>query len=235
LDAQARVYGLNTFVHAKAEFGYASHIEYLRELIQSASEELEPLPAPQEGKHTTVSSERIRELSRQAADLQWRPRTADEYAVLADLGKQMTIAKHASLERKPTTSRQHVTHRVARVADEQFAILKRQSWTQDQINTIKDFAVPALNDLGGGFFASCSFIANLDNQKAWVANIDGTQEIMLLRGGKRFAPAPKNTKCLVLGLVLPQLVNVKIQNERRSIQQRAPVVLMGYVIPLPRK
>jgi S1-C subfamily serine protease len=234
LDAEARVFGLNTFVHAKAEFGYASHIEYLQDVIQSASGGLEPLPAPQVGQHTTVSSAKIRELSRQAADLQWRPRTPEQYAVLAKLGKQMTIAKHASLEQKPTVSPQHVTHRVARVADEQFAIINGQSWNEDQINSLRDFAVPALNDLGGGFFASCSFIANLDTQRAWVASVEGTKEILLLRGGKRYARAPKNTKCIVLGFVLPQLVNVKIQNQSRSMQQRAPVVLLGYAIPLSR-
>ena len=37
IDQQGRVLGINTFVNPKAEFGYASHIRYLRELVATAS------------------------------------------------------------------------------------------------------------------------------------------------------------------------------------------------------
>ncbi len=234
LNDQAQVFGLNTFVHNKAEFGYASHVGYMRQLLEKAPDEVEPLPAAKKGMHTNVSSGKIRELARQAARMGWTPKTPQEYRVVADLAKQMTIVKQVSLD--AAASKNQVAQRVAGVAEEEFANLQKRTWSDDEIKAIQTFALPALDDHGGGFFASCSFIANVDAQKAWIATVEGTQEFIYLRGGNRYAPAPRNTKGLVLGLVLPQMVNVNLNvntpGQRRTSKHQASVVLVGYVIPL---
>ena len=98
LDDEARVFGLNTFVHSKAEFGYASHVEYVRDLLATAADQLEPLPAARKGLHASISSGQIRELALKATEMRWVPQTPQEYGVVADFAKQMTIAKHLSLE-----------------------------------------------------------------------------------------------------------------------------------------
>ena len=56
-------------------------------------------------------------------------------------------------------------------------------------------------------------------QNARSSIVDGTQEFVYLRGGNRHVSAPRNTKALVIGLVIPQRVNVtlKILMHRASI------------------
>ena len=192
LNEKAQVFGLNTFVHSKAEFGYASHVAYVRQLLDQASAELEPLPVAKKGMHTNVSSGQIRELARQAARMRWIPKTPQEYAVVADLAKQMTIVKQVSLD--AAAGKNQVAQRVAGVADEEFANLQKRKWSHAEINAIQTFALPTLDDHGGGFFASCTFVANVDAQKSWVATVEGTQEFIYLRGGNRYAPRPSTRR-----------------------------------------
>ncbi len=44
IDEQGHVLGVNSFVHTKAEFGYASDVRYLRELVRTAEDQAAPLP-----------------------------------------------------------------------------------------------------------------------------------------------------------------------------------------------
>ncbi len=232
MDEQGHVFGMNTFVHVKAEFGYASHVKYLRELAGSASDALEPLPEAREASRTAVSSQKILSLFDAASACQWQPQTAEQYESLAELAKQMTLAKHASLAQSQTTKQQlDVIRRVAEVADRQFAVLQKLSWSARQLRSLAEYADGMLDNAGGGIFAYGSILGTVRQQNISVLmKVDGTDDVIVLSGGAGLAQIRQNTRCLVLGFILPQRVN--IQDKARSVSQQAPVVLTYYVLPL---
>ena len=231
MDEHGHVFGMNTFVHVKAEFGYASHVRYLRELVASAKGPIEPLPEARQALRTAVSSSKILDLFHAASAFQWQPSTAEQYEDLAELAKQMTLAKHASLVQNRTTKPQSdVIRRVADMADRQFAALQKLTWSSRQLGSLAPFADGMLDNAGEGVFAYCSVLGTLQRQNALLMKVEGTDDMMVLRSGSEISRVPRNANCLVLGFVLPQLANV--QNETRSVKQQAPVVLAYYVLLL---
>jgi hypothetical protein len=232
MDEQGRLFGLNTFIHVQAEFGYASHVQYLRDLVSSASGRIEPLPDARKTTQLAVSGARILDLFDQACTFQWQPRTPDQYDVLAELATQMTLAKHAAVVGQRAATPQHnVIQRVADVADERFAALRGLSWGPSQIKALSAYAARALETTWGGVFACCSARGGFRGENALLMELDRTGDFVVLRGGSNFPQTPLNTKWLVLGFVLPQSANVR--DETRTVDPRASVVLTYYMLRVP--
>jgi len=229
INEQGQVFGLNTFVHLKAEFGYASHVRYLRELSRSISDQIEPLPDARKALNAAVSSQRILDLFDQAALFNWQPSTPEQYRELAELAQQMTLARHAMLARNQSTKEQsQVLKRVAEVADQRFMLLRDVAWSTAHFEALNAFAEGNLNNAGEGVFTYCTVLGNLPKQNALLTKIVGTSSLMVLRGGSELTKVSRNTKWLVLGFILPQ--TAKIQNEGRSVDQQAPVILTRYML-----
>jgi hypothetical protein len=233
IDENARVFGLNTFVHLRAEFGYASHVRYLRELVGSVSDQLEPLPDARRTVQTAVSSRRILELFGAASQFEWHPRTPEQYDDLAELAKQMTLAKHALLAGGTSKLQSNVIHRVAAVADQRFTALRELTWSDGRLNALNSFADGKLSNAGDGVLAYGVVLGKVRNQNTLLMRIDGTGSLIVLSGGSQLARMPRNSKLLVLGFVIPRLA--KIQNATRTVDQQAPVVLTHYLLPVERK
>ncbi len=228
IDERGRVFGLNTFVHLKAEFGYASHIRYLRELSDRAADELETLPDARKAFRTAVSTTRMLDLFNQIVTFDWLPRSPEQHQQLVELAKQMTLAKHARTAQSGNQQQQRAIQRVAEVADERFAEIQKVGWNTGRLRAINSFTDVSINGAGEGVFAFCSVLGNAENESALLAKIEGTNKLVLMRGGPELARIPRNSKCVVLGLLLPQLVRVR--DRARSMDQPTPVVLTHYVL-----
>ena len=233
MDERGTVFGINTFVHVKAGFGYASHVKYLRELLGSASDKPEPLPEPREALRTTVSSQRMLELFAAATACHWQPETAQQYEDLAELAKQITLAKHASLVKSKTTKLQSdVIRRVVAVADRQYAAMQKLTWSAGQLRSLSQYADRLLDTAGDGVFVYGSILGAVRQQNAVLMKVVGTGDVIVLSGSAALARMRSGARCLVLGYVLPR--QVILRDKTGTINQRAPVVLTYYVLPLQR-
>jgi len=231
MDEQSHVFGVNTFVHVKAELGYASDVRYLRELLASASDKIEPLPEPAEALRTAVSSQKILSLYRAGSDCQWQPSTEEQYENLAELAKQMTLAKHASLVRSRMNRLQaDVVRRVASVADRQFAALQKLTWNGRQLRSLSTFADGRLDNAGEGVFVCGLILGTTQPEGTLLMKVDATNDLVVLRGGSGLAQVRPNTRCIVLGFVLPQ--QAKVQDKARSTSRQVPLVLTHYILQL---
>jgi S1-C subfamily serine protease len=231
VDDDGTVLGMNTFVHVKAEFGYASDVRYLRQLVASVSDQIEPLPDPRKVLRTEVSSQRLHRLFEVVSSFSWRPSTPEQYGEMAELAKQMTLAKHAQVagSRAPN-ARSDVIERVARVADEKFSALKGAPWSAEGLRAINSYAGDQLNAVGEGVLLYSSVLGNVRDQKALLMQVEGTGELLLVRAGSQSNTIPRGSRWLVVGFVMPQVANV--QNQTRSIDRQARFVLTHYLLAI---
>jgi hypothetical protein len=231
IDGTGRVFGINTFVHVKAEFGYASHVKHLRELAGSVSDQIQPLPDAREALRTTVSTQQINQLFDAISAFQWNPDTPERYESMADLAKQMTLAKHAlAVQSRKPSLRPDVIKRVAQVADQKFAGLRQVPWSRELLETINTFAADQMNKVGEGILVCVSVRGNVRNQKALLMGIEGTDEAMVLRVGLNLTKVQLGSRWLVVGFVTPQVAQVR--NQTGSVVRRARVVLTHYMFPV---
>ncbi len=166
LDAEAEVVGVNTFVHMAAEYGFASHVCYLRELVEKAeSGKLTPLPGvlvarfPEDPNPEAragpevVSAEGMKQLFALAQTFKLRPTTNGEYELVAGLAKMMGFAKRAQTHPPGGPPLPEKTLKeLADVADELFGKLSRVSFSQDDQRTVNRLAAQQMQQGAGTLF-----------------------------------------------------------------------------------
>jgi hypothetical protein len=234
IDKVARVFGVNTFVNLRAEFGYASHVKHLRELLASRSEEIAPLPDARQVARTQVSSQRMQELVATINGFDWKPATAQQYADIAELAKQMTLAKHALTLRNGGTG---VIQRVARTADQTFAGLRDVSWSLEHFQQFNTFAIDQLSSPGEGVLLLASVLGGDADNNAALLRVSGKDQsdrsLMLGVGTSTMRRAERGSHWLLFGIVLPQ--TAKIRGQDQNSQQQTPIVLTHYVFAVQVK
>jgi len=230
LDKQGRVLGVNTFVNVPAEFGYASHVRYLREMMAAATGPIEPPPPPQEFVCTVVSSERIRALFAAANGFAWKPTTTEQYEQVAELAKQMTLAKHALLEANsrpgaPWT----LVQNAAQVADQAFAAMRQADWGVAQFTAFNAFSPAQSEQAWQGVVLDGVVWAPTRQQGVVVMAIHGTQKPLLVQLAGA-AKLPQGSRWLVLGLVTSATAQIRIDG--RPEPEQAHVLLVHYMLPV---
>jgi len=231
MDERGRVLGINTFVHLKAEFGYASQIGYLRQLAASASGELEPMPDAQTPLRTVVSTARMNQLFDGCAAMGWRPASPEQYQTLADLACQMTLARHIEAIGKRSPGRtQQALRNVANTANEKFAAIGRVHWTAGHFEMINRFAADQVDQVGEGIVLTC-FAEGTDSQKgAVLMAIEGTGTPILVRAGAGASRFATKSRWLLLGFVSPEIARVRVG--RQADSRPARIVLTHFLIAL---
>jgi hypothetical protein len=95
------------------------------------------------------------------------------------------------------------------------------------VTALNIFASDQLDQSGEGVFLFCSVLANLQDKNALLVNLVGTDRTAVLSVGPRLGSVPRNSRWLVIGFVLPQLV--KVQNQAKSMEQSSHLVLTHYM------
>jgi hypothetical protein len=204
-------------------------VKHLRALAGSVSGDIDPLPDARSRSRTTVSSRRINELYEAVTAIQWHVEEADQYELVVDLARQMTLARHArSLGSGNSQPKRGVVNRIAAVADQKFAGLKQVRWTTSLLASLNGFAPDQLNSIGEGIVVYCTVLGRLRDQNALLARIAGTEYLVTLKVPPDVAGVPGGSRALVLGLVLPQAVNVR--NQTRTVNQRSRLLLTYYML-----
>jgi hypothetical protein len=239
LDAEGRVIGVNTFVNLRAEFGYASHVRYLRELVAGASDAVTPLPAAQpvaraigEG-HTqmtpgrvVVSVGRMQQLFDACQAFAWMPQQAEQYETLAEFAKLMTLAKHLQAIPKAVQASPEAVRNLAGLADQLFLEMRSAGWGPQHAQAINAFAADRVDQPGEGALLFATVVHSEGN--ALLLEIRGTDKRFVIPVGGILSKSPRGTNWLVIGFVSPQKAKVKVSSQ--PTPQRVPVVLTHYML-----
>ena len=240
LEEGGKVIGVNTFVHVKAEFGYASHVKYLRELAANASDEVTPLPPPQplaragEGDQAqlppgrvVVSSGRMKQLFDAGQAFRWTPQQAEQYETLAELARQMTLAKHLQAIPKAVEAPPQAIQSTVGLADQLFFLLRSAGWGPDQSKAINQFAADRVDKPGEGAMLFTTVVGSVQDTFL-LLEIQGTEKRVLVSVGNVLSKSPRGTQWLVLGLVSPKTAQIKHPNQPEP--QRLPIVVTHYML-----
>jgi len=167
LDDKSEVVGVNTFIHIAAEYGFASHVRYLRELLEKADEsgKLTPLPGvllaafPEDPYPESrpgpvvVSVDAMKELYAMGQMFKLRPKSDAQYELLAGLAKMIGFAKWAQAHppRDPPLT-EETLKKMADAADDLFGKLANVKFTSAEMQAVNRFAARQMSPGAGTLF-----------------------------------------------------------------------------------
>ena len=221
-DERCRVIGINTFANLDAQFGFASHIRYLKELADGASGEVTPLDdqpgrskqgdtrkAMRYSKTIVISRERLQEAFDAVAAFGWKPTSQDEYQIMKNLALMATVCT------KPGENK--IPFEIVDLVDTQFSRLNRNSWTDAQVKAINAQAEEQCN-VGEGivFVAKVLFVLNDKNasgRSALLMFAPGISKMFLVPLDSDMLAPSQGARVLVIGIVEPQTFRAKLSHE----------------------
>ena len=239
LEDDGRVLGVNTFVHLKAEFGYASHVKYLRELLAGASAQVAPLPAPAIASATdetpqlrpgqvAVSAGRMRQLVEKVRAFEWTPHDPAQYEALADLARQMTVAKHLEVASGRVAVPRQAVNELAGCADDVFVQMKDVGWTRERAQVLNQFAAGRADKPGDGALAVVTVLGPVPEANAILLHVLGTEKHFLVPVGQQQSQFPRGSQWLVIGLVTPRTARLTMRDQ--TDPEQIPVVMTRYML-----
>lgn len=237
LDGAGRVLGVNTFVHRLAEYGFASHIRYLRELMARAKEgKVRPLPDPSPPSLESVAPEQIVDLTQieplwQIAEkMGWSPQSPEQYRQLCELARIATIVKYLQVRGQlPQGVPPQVIDQAADQVDRRFGRLLPDRFVGETAARLNQFALGRLDQIQSGTICVGTIAGQPQGNNALVA-VGEPPRHLLLRLRPDPPPLHAGQRVLVVGLILPQIAEVRLGQE--APPQQVPVVLSMFVIPL---
>lgn len=233
LDEACRVVGINTFINRQTNYGFASHVKYLKDLADRSSDKATPLGPmsaikPPPGFVTpppriVISKERIEELRDAAAAFGWKPRRAADYQTLMNLAVMMTAAKRT---RNPADA--------AAAADRVFTQLQQTPWTDEQLAAINRYAAGRIGTPGHGTLFAGTVVGNGKDPRGrrtgLILQLTGADELLLVPVGGEILNTRAGSRLVVLGIVLVQTGQAEIPG--RSEPQPFRVIQSYYLLPV---
>jgi len=189
-----KVIGVNSFVHQVADFGFACHVRFLRELADRSTDTPSPLPrgrgpAAEDPAEPVadLSSEQMQELFDACKQFAWNPSEAQQYQKMAQLAGAMATANGKQDETATTL----------------FGQLRGVSFNDSQINAINGHAVGQLEQVGQGILLFATVQQAAEN--ALLMKVTGKKEFILVMNlPPQASEASQGQKFLIVGLISPQ-------------------------------
>ncbi|GAB4137317.1 S1C family serine protease [Thermopirellula anaerolimosa] len=234
LDGSGRVLGVNTFVHRLAEYGFASHVRYLRETVQAAGDEVRPLPPAPSIRPQAVPPEQVvdtrllRPLWEKAAAMSWAPQNTQEYDILAEWARLANIVKYLQIRGEiPPGVPPQVIDQAATEADNLFAGLDPQEIDDDLARRFNAFAEERLTSPQQGVVLVGTVTALPPGAVvvAW-----GENRQLLLRTRPDFATSVQ-ARLLVAGLTTSQAAEVRLGEQGEVTLM--PVIMAMFAVEIP--
>ncbi len=233
IDEKGRVLGVNSFVHVKAEFGYASDVRYLRELVQAAEDKATPLPpagnvvqqqTPGAVDQSKWNPKELPGLFARAERFHFQPDSEEEYTALTELAFGLTMSKH--VEQQPGGVPKDAAAAAGRLADELVAKLEAIEFGAEQFTAVNRFARTVEETPGQGLFAFVIVVGHGSN--ALILQVANSDKRMLVHVGPELANADPLSRWLVLGVYSNQIVQVRQSEEGEPEAMR--VLMMYYML-----
>lgn len=234
LADDGRVIGVNTFVHTKAGFGYASHVRYLRQLLATASDQVTPLPpatAPRPGQ-VVVSVGRMKQLYDAGRAFAWTPQRPEQYQTLAELAKQMTLAKFVQAHPKAAQAPPEAVQNLVGFTDQLFLKLRTAGWGPNHSAAINRYAVDRLSKPGEGAMVFTTVVGNVRNALL-LLEIQGTKRYVLVPVGTVLSKSPRGTRWLLIARVSPK--TAQLTTPTQATPQRLPILETHYMLRIDQR
>jgi len=235
LDGTGRVLGVNTFVHRLAEYGFASHVRYLRETVQAAGDEVRPLPPAPSIRPRDVPPEQVvdtrllRPLWEKAAAMSWAPQNTQEYDILAEWARLANIVKYLQLRGDiPPGVPPQVIDQAATEADNLFAGFNPHEIDDDLAQRFNAFAEERLASPQQGVVLVGTVTALPPG--AVVVSWGDKQRFLLLRTRPDFATHVQ-ARLLVAGLTTSQAAEVRFGEQSEVTMM--PVIMAMFAVEIP--
>lgn len=222
LDEKCRVIGVNTFANLDAQFGFASHVRYLKGLADTATDEVTRLRPPseirladrqnrpQDVKEITLNKEMLRKVFDAVEAFDWKPTTQDQYRKMADLALIMTACREQSNKDIPFD--------LSDMVDTVFARMKQIFWSDDQINAINSQAQKSVATgrgivLVGTVLAPITIQGKSGNTPALLIKAPGFSELFVIPLDENSLTPTQGTRLMILGVTTPKTTGVKFSEE----------------------
>lgn len=232
LDEDSHVIGVNTFLNVQATYGFASHIKYLKDLVDSSIDEAMPLKSPSEVQslpsvesplEVPVSKEIMQQLFNAATAFAWKPTTREDYNTLADLAAMMTASKQPQ---SPAD--------LGDFADQLFAQLREIVWDNNRIAAINRYAAREIAAPGRGvlFIGTVLDKGNepLRTAATMILQLPGAADLVLVSPTDDVAYSPKNSRLLLLGIVLSEVGEAELPDHAEHHTLR--IIQSHYMLPV---
>jgi hypothetical protein len=136
--------GVNSFVHQGADFGFASHVRHLRDMLATASDSVSPLPKGRSGGNRpdadapqpNLAGAEMEKMFDECKGFGFSPTSAEQYAKLARLAGGMATA----------------TADDDGVATTLFGDMRGTTWSDDQKKAVNKFASDQVDKVNQGIF-----------------------------------------------------------------------------------
>ncbi len=235
LDGTGRVLGVNTFVHRLADYGFASHVRYLRETIEAAGDEVRPLPPAPTTPPRDIPPEQVvdtrllRPLWEKAAAMSWAPKSDQEYDILAEWARLANIVKYLQVRGEiPPGVPPQVIDQAATEADNLFAGLDPREIGDDVAQRFNAFAEERLSTSQQGVVLVGTVVALPPG--AVIVRWGEKQGLLLLRTRPDFATSVQ-ARLLVAGITTSQAAEVRFGQQGEITMM--PVVLAMFAVEVP--
>ena len=237
LDGAGRVLGVNTFVHRLAQYGFASHIRYLRELMARAKDApVRPLPEPRAPSLENVAPEQIVDLTQidplwnAATAMGWNPQTPDQYRQISELARIANIVKYLQVRGQiPEGVPPEIIDRAATQLESRFMSLDPGVLSVAVTEKLNSFAVQSLSQVQSGIVC-VGVVASPVQGTAVLVAVGERPRHLLLRLRPDPPPLQISQRVFVAGLILPQVAEIRLGNQNAA--EQVPVILAMFVIPL---
>lgn len=235
-----KVIGVNTWVNAQVRMGYASHVQYLRDLKETAQDEPRPFPAPQPGDESgplveggrptgEFSVRRLTAVAGRCSEFQWQPSSDDEYNIVAEFAFLVTVFKELQLKADfiPQLP-QNLRAEMGDAADRAFLEVDKLEWTADRLQAFARQGAARLGRAGVGLATTCSVEANIPN--GLVLKLEDGGSLALAETSTELARLAKGTRLVIFGMTSPAMGEVKPEGASEPFRGR--VIKVNYAVQL---
>lgn len=214
LDEKCRVVGVNTFANLDAQFGFASHIRYLKGLADTATDEVTRLQPPSEinvadrqhlsydDRSFALNKDILQKVYDAVEAFDWMPATQQQYRKMADLALIMTACKEPGNKDVPFD--------LSDLVDTIYARMKRVYWSDDQINAINSRAKKSVATgrgivLVGTVLTSITIKGKSGSTPGLLIRAPGFSELFVITLDENTLTPTQGTRLMILGVTTPKI------------------------------
>lgn len=223
LDEKCRVIGVNTFANLDAQFGFASHVRYLKGLADAASDEVTPLKSlseirlpdrrrldsrPDDSRELALNKETLRKVYDSVATFDWKPTNREEYRKMADLALILTACREPS--------NKNIPFGLSDLVDTLFSRMKQFPWTEEHFNAINRQAKHNVAT-GRGVVLVGTFLATVsaDGTTCLLVKVPGFSELFMMPLDENTLTPTQGTRLMIFGVTEPRIYDARFSKNQK--------------------
>jgi S1-C subfamily serine protease len=221
-----KVLGVNSWVNRQVGFGYASHVQHLRDLVARTTDTVKEFPKPEKSPEfagvaplpDNFSAKMIEEKLKSCQDFNWLPAKSDDTTALLEFARLMHGAREIARNPEAAEGIDDARNReINAAATNAWQVLAGLDWNTERVAAINKVASRIMDKPGFGVIALCECVA--PEGEGPVLKIIGTEHNILAA-----LDAPQvfqnGQKVLVIGLSTPLMGALRTPDMKESVKVR---------------